>query len=106
MRNDGWKHWSEQVTDPLESIPAIGTFLAGAVIMVAAMAYCLVFITFLCFILIPFQCMRGIVNPRIPAREFLFGDGPFQRSPNRLDFIVVLSVYILFYGGITYFLLR
>jgi hypothetical protein len=102
------KDWIDRLADflkPLEEIPIIGTPIAAVLMMSIGMAYWVLFITFFCFLLIPYSALRGVINPDIRAWDFLFGDTRRIDSPNRLDFAVLLAFYVLLYGGIAFILL-
>jgi hypothetical protein len=103
-KEQDWPHWTQQVTDVIEAIPFVGSFIATVVTMVVAFVSWFLFVTFHCFVWIPVQSVRGLFNPDIPAWKSLFGDTRSLRSPSRLDFAVLLIVYGLHYGAAVYFL--
>jgi hypothetical protein len=99
-----WTDWLVELLEPLQEVPVVGTIMGAVIVMSATMVYWFIFITLYCFILIPFHCLKGAINPNIPAWKILFESRNIHSSPRRLDFVVILAVHALFYGMFAYFI--
>ena len=74
--------------------------------MTVGVVYAAVFVCFLCFIAIPFDAVRDVINPdaNLPVWEFLFGNPRSLDSPSRPVFALLLSLYVFLYGTIAFVL--
>lgn len=81
----------------------VGKPILAVLIMLLAVLYWAAFVGFLAFVWIPFQCVKGLINPDIPAWDQLFGGRDWSLDlPSRTPFIVLLTFYLILYATIAF----